>query len=745
MLRMKTFLSRFLTPLYLSSGLLISCSDIQENSSERTSQKNHDHAGSLSCSSCHQSEYKEWLQSDHFRSMQIANKSNVLGNFNNTSLFSDGVNSTFSKRGQNFVINTEDADGTNSDFEIKFTFGFYPLQQYLVQTYNGRLQATRQSWDSRNKKWFHQYTGKYIYPGDWLHWTGNGQNWNTMCASCHSTGFKKEYNFESDSYSSRYNEINVACESCHGPGTAHIQSINSTSGKDNQDTDPYRLISSKHPGNNFQINTCAPCHARRSQILETTESSNELLDHMIPELISNEFYYADGQIREEDFEYGSFTQSKMYHNKVKCSDCHNPHSGNLVKSGNTLCLNCHDNKYNTETHHFHKGKGASTQCINCHMQERTYMGVDHRRDHSFRIPRPDQSVSYGTPNTCNSCHTTKSNEWAAKIIVQHFGNTRRYHFSDDLIPGSKLTNNSGHHLLKLISDRTQPEIARATALYYISQLHSFTNYDAIISMTSDSSALVRYQAYKTLQQFSPEHWKSSVARGLKDPVRAVRIAAADLFHGVDAMYVPPEYAGSFKTAAREHIAFLQHNRDFALGNVMAGDYYLQDGNYLEAIKHYLRGLKKDSLMNYARINLASAYNGMQKNKEAFATLEQALKIDPMNSNINYHLALLYYETGDFFNSERQFKKALKSKKTNSELYYNYGLFLQHKGKIKEAESIFLEGHSLFNTSPKLNYALSTFYLMQNNFDRARYFARLLHETEPLNQSFQQLYRKFGFI
>ncbi len=46
------------------------------------------------------------------------------------------------------------------------------------------------------------------------------------------------------------------------------------------------------------------------------------------------------------------------------------------------------------------------------MPTNRYMGVDDRRDHSFKIPRPDLSSTFNTPNACVSCHKDKSNEWA---------------------------------------------------------------------------------------------------------------------------------------------------------------------------------------------------------------------------------------------------------------------------------------------------------------------------------------------
>ena len=182
--------------------------------------------GSKTCQSCHAKEYQDWQISDHFKAMEAPNDSTVLGNFNDQVLKADGVNSKFFKKDGNYFINTQGEDGLNHDYKVKYTFGYFPLQQYLIEFPGGRLQSTRASWDSRDKKWFHQYAQQNIPSHDWLHWTGNGQNWNTMCASCHSTNLQKNYDIETDAYKTSFHEINVSCESCHGAGKSHVDYIN---------------------------------------------------------------------------------------------------------------------------------------------------------------------------------------------------------------------------------------------------------------------------------------------------------------------------------------------------------------------------------------------------------------------------------------------------------------------------------------------------------------------------------------
>jgi len=186
------------------------------------------YVGSNACVSCHGKEASEWQTSQHHDAMADANEQSVLGNFNNAKFTYAGLTSTFFKRDGKFFVNTDGRDGKLTDSEIKYTFGVYPLQQYLVVFPDGRLQAISIAWDSRPKKdggqsWFHLYPNERITYDDELHWTRPSQNWNFMCADCHSTEVRKNYDPATDKFQTRWAEISVGCEACHGPASRHLE------------------------------------------------------------------------------------------------------------------------------------------------------------------------------------------------------------------------------------------------------------------------------------------------------------------------------------------------------------------------------------------------------------------------------------------------------------------------------------------------------------------------------------------
>ncbi len=701
--------------------------------------------GNLSCKPCHEQEHTQWLTSHHFMAMQPANDSTVSGDFNNATYTADGVTTRFFKKDGKFFIHTEDETGAYRDMEVKYIFGFTPLQQYLVEFPGGKMQATRMSWDTKEGKWFHQYAGQKMPAGDWLHWTGNGQNWNTMCASCHGTNLQKGYDVQTDTYATTYNEINVSCESCHGPGKNHIDYINGSDYKKGKKTEGSLLMLYKNGDKMTSINTCGYCHARRTDITGNPFPGPEVLDDYIPELPTNEFFYADGQMNDEDYNYTSFLESKMFHRGVQCTNCHNPHTNKLKLDGPTVCAQCHaQDAYESEKHTLHKVGTVGVNCISCHMPSKVYMGNDLRHDHSFRIPRPDLTAQYGTPNTCNACHSDKSAQWAAEAIVKGYGKKPAYHWSEDLIPGSRLDGQSGPHLGKLVADSAVPNIVRAATLRYLSQLNTSNTGFAIVKYLSDTSALVRHTAIRGLRGVNPSIWLQAAAPLLSDKVRAVRIAAADLYLDVPSNQIPSEYFQAFTAAKNELDRFILFQTDFAQGNLQAGDYYRRLNDLPNAERFYLRAIAKDSQMVNARVNLASTFNITGKNPEALQQLELAARIQPQSDHIFYTLGLLHAELRNPEKSAQAFRQAIALNPQNIRAAYNYGLLLSQSGRNNEAEKVFMQALKNDPQNGDVLHALAILYIQENKLEKAKATGSILNQYHRNNPSYRDVLGRLGF-
>ncbi|HEX3024808.1 MAG TPA: multiheme c-type cytochrome, partial [Chitinophagaceae bacterium] len=703
------------------------------------------YVGDEACKSCHTKQYNDWLQSDHFKSLQTVNDTSVLGNFNNASLQADGVTSSFNKKNGYYFINTQGDDGKNHNYKIAYTFGYYPLQQYVVAFANGKMQVTRQSWNSKSRQWFQQYAGQKINYKDWLHWTGNAQNWNTMCAECHSTNLKKNYNIETDSYNTQYSVINVSCEACHGPGKQHIEYVNSNDYKKGNRAEGSHLVLSKKATQNAEINVCAPCHSVQTNISDSLISSDELLDNHIPLVPNTERFYADGQVKEEDYNYASFLQSKMYSRGVKCSSCHNVHTGKLYLTGNQTCLQCHAKQYDSPTHHFHQINTETSSCINCHAPGKIYMGNDLRHDHSFRVPRPDLSVKYSTPNACNNCHNNQSYQWATAAIEKWYGVKRKSHFSEDLIEGSLLNNTSEQHLQKVISDTASPAIIKATAIGYLGNIKTQTSLQTILQNLKNNNTQIRYEALKSLITINLSFDKSAVTPLLYDKVRAVRIAAAEVLNIAGTGDLQDDELKNYDPAKNEFEKYLLYQADFAHGNINIGDYYFRNKNYENAEKFYLRSLLKDSLANIARLNLASVYNLENRKNDAVKMLSFAAKIDAKNDETWISAGLLYLELKDFKNAAAAFDNAFKLNSPNSRLYYNYALLLDKMHDNNKAVAVLEKGLQQKPDDESLNYLMVYILMQQKDKKSAKKYAVKLQAINNFNPTYRQIFAQLGLL
>ena len=133
--------------------------------------------GGQACAGCHAAQFGAWKGSQHALAMQPANAATVLGDFAGVQFEHFGVTTTFFRDGDKFMARTDGPDGAQHEYPIAYTFGVYPLQQYLIAMPDGRLQALGVAWDSRPKdqggqRWFHLYPDQKLQPGDRLHWTG---------------------------------------------------------------------------------------------------------------------------------------------------------------------------------------------------------------------------------------------------------------------------------------------------------------------------------------------------------------------------------------------------------------------------------------------------------------------------------------------------------------------------------------------------------------------------------------------
>ncbi|WP_345688217.1 tetratricopeptide repeat protein [Novipirellula caenicola] len=686
--------------------------------------------GRSGCIDCHRDQAKAFEGSHHDLAMDVATDETVLGDFNDATFEHDGLVNRMYRDGERFMVHTEGPTGKMEDFEVKYVFGVTPLQQYMVEFDRSddmpedelsRLQVLRISWDTKAKRWFYLRppdVNDKLEPDDPLHWTGIAQRWQTMCADCHSTNLKTNFDPKANRYHTTFSEIDVSCEACHGPGSLHVELANSKSLFWDRRYG-YGLTKLKGEINEPQIQTCAPCHSRRGVLDGNFHGGDTYFDHYALELMSPATYHADGQIKDEVYVFGSFIQSKMYHKNIRCSDCHDPHSLELKHKGNETCTSCHQHaagKYDVPSHHHHVPGTAGAMCVNCHMPHTTYMEVDPRRDHSLRIPRPDLSVKIGTPNACSSCHVedvrneldpstrekvdeyadwlrlaemgndevaaaiAKVDQWCDDACDKWYGEQRATppHFGEAFAAFRAGEPDAVDAMTSLVTQTNDkvPAYARATALFELGQsgvADALPVARKVLKMDSEHP-LVRTAAVTVYMTASPERIAKELFPFVDDEMKPVRNEATRVIIASGAVrLLDATKRSQVELAARRVKETLMNTADRAGAHMAWAALAEQLGRYGESIESYQDAIRVEPNTTGARSNFAELLDTLAQSNgpqaEEMRALAKQLRaaelpliardagLVPDNAPMQYRYGLALYQSGKYSEALEQLEKA----------------------------------------------------------------------------------------
>jgi len=714
-----------------------------------------EYTGSKSCRSCHLEQYSLWKDSHHYQAMQPATDKTVLGDFTGSEFDYAGTHSRFYKKDGKFFVETDNEKGELQEFEISYTFGFYPLQQYLVPFPNGRYQALNIVWDSRpeaegGQRWVHLYPDETVTHEDGLHWTGSFQNWNSRCATCHSTKLEKNYSSASDSYQTSWTEINLGCEACHGPASDHLAWAASTkdgASKADHLATAENTAKAEHAGFTFsladrgawgpgkrgaantltrldgktpqgQIGMCAACHARRSEMSE--DHAGKAFDDLFQlRLLEGEYYFPDGQIYEEVYVYGSFLQSKMAASGVVCSDCHDPHSNKVLADNNSLCTQCHDNKtYNDAAHHHHPEQSSGSSCVNCHMPVKTFMVVDDRHDHSFRVPEPRLTLELGTPNTCNQCHQDKDAQWALTTL-ENWGVSSEIRASHAPILARSRQGDASMlpELMALANDPAVPGIIRATAVLEIGARPSQETMQAMQQHLASEDNLVRGAAVRSLG-FLPVAQRYAMLQALiSDPVKSVRMEVASQLSELALSQLPTQYAEELTTLREEYLETLELNVDMPEAQMNLGNYYTATGDHLKAEKAYRQAIKLSPAFTPALLNLADLYRANGMDKQATSLLQKAVVMSPDDPATHHAMGLALIRQKNLDDAVKFLGKAAEIDPANVRYSYVYAVALYENKQHDQAISVLEAALEKQPGNQEIVSALGSYYQQQGDDEK----------------------------
>jgi tetratricopeptide (TPR) repeat protein len=695
-------------------------------------------SGTASCVDCHPGETNAWRGSDHDLAMAEATEETVLGDFDDVTVEFHGVEWRFFRRDGGYWVATEGPGGEPGEFEVRYTFGHEPLQQYLVPFPGGRLQAMSAAWDSERGEWYHLYPNADIPPDDWLHWTRNGQNWNGMCAECHSTNLVKAYDPETDAYDTTWTDIDVGCEACHGPGSAHVAWAEMPAMARPDLPLAGLVVNTRDLTGAELVERCAPCHSRRAELGDDDHTNERLLDVYLPSLLRDGLYHADGQILDEVYVYGSFLQSKMYARGVTCRDCHDSHSLKLHAEGNALCLQCHEAEvYDTRDHHFHKktvdGEPSDgALCVKCHMVESPYMVIDWRADHSFRVPRPDLTADIGTPNACGqaNCHADKPLSWMLEATRRWYGEARRPHFGTAFAAAREGDPAAVPELARLADNTLQPPLVRASALDLLAQFPGEAPRSALEAGLTSEHGLIRHTAAARLNERDPQRLVELLAPLLADPVNAVRFAAVSALAGVPEELLEPYQREALALGITDYREAMAHSLDFASSGLNLGNLEVALGDAAAAERYYRTALQVDDLFLPAAMNLATVLAGRQRLDEAEQLLQRMAEAYPENADPAASLGLLLAERGRMEEAADQLLRAATLRPNAARLHFNLGLVLQHLGRLEQATVPLSRAAELAPDDPSTLHALADNLARRGRLEEARAVVQDLIEEHP---------------
>jgi predicted CXXCH cytochrome family protein len=725
--------------------------------------------GSEACAGCHQAETALWKQSQHKHAMQHATAASVLGNFDDASFDYFGVHSRFLEKDNKFFVETDGPDGKLATFEVKYTFGIDPLQQYLVEFPDGRIQALSIAWDSRprdqgGQRWFHLYPDEEIKHDDVLHWTKLNQNWNFMCAECHSTGVRKNYDATNDHFRTTWAEISVGCEACHGKGSRHVswaQSQRSWFGKDDDPRKGLTVLLNERDGVTWhpdprtgnpqrsvaaavtrrEVETCGLCHARRGEFSEDWVPGQPLSDTHAVSLLARGLYHADGQMRDEVYNYGSFKQSKMFAAGVTCSDCHEPHAAGLRAPGDGVCLQCHaSDKYDVASHNRHEGVTPAVTCASCHMPVSTYMVVDKRHDHSLRIPRPDLSVKLGTPNACNNCHADKSAQWAADAIERWHGPVRKgFQNYAEAFQASWTDRVDAPALLAMVAaSPAAPAIARASALSELHSRVSPANIELARKGLADPDPMVRVAALDMLDGLPGDRIWPLVSPLLSDPSRGVRLGAVSILAAVPTANQPAPDRAAFERAATEFIAAQGLNADRPEARSTLGNFYARRGLTADAESEYKAALRLSPQYAPAAINLADLYRQLGRDGDGESVLRTAIASSRQDAGLHHALGLSLTRQKRPNDALGEFRIASELEADRSRYAYVYAVALHSAGRLDESIEVLKKNLARHPNDRDTLSALVTFNRDSGNIGAALEYAEQLSRFAPNDRELNRL-------
>lgn len=702
------------------------------------------YAGSASCRECHETAHDLWLTSNHRFAERTLDADLDRAAFDPPHTFRHGTQTTDVRAvADRLEVVTTGFGGAREAYPVQRVIGHDPLRQFLVSAPGGRYQVLEASWDPHRLEWFNVYGSEDRQPGEWGHWTGRGMNWNNMCAGCHNTRVRKNYDEATDSYRTAFVEMTVGCEACHGPLKAHVEWRKAHPETTERDPTVPPMDRAAH------FSACGFCHSRRGDLTGDFKPGDDYFDHFTLVTVNEtDTYFPDGQVRDENYEFAAFLGSRMHRGGAWCLDCHNPHSVKTVLPGNWLCLKCHNGSVTNAPvidpvkHSFHRVFGYDTngvpqevdlgaydpktvketggECVNCHMPQTVYMQRHWRHDHGFTIPDPLLTRQHGIPNACNRCHADKDVAWAIEWVDKWYGPKmdRPSRVRAQTVARARTRDPAARGTLLAMLEQEDPPYWRAVAAQMVEPWSSEPAVsDALRRRLGDPHPLVREKAARALEplvEAGRVDARTGVERLLDDPSRAVRVAAAWTLRS--AVEIDSR-------AGRELLHFLDTNADQPTGQLQKGVWCLARQQTEAALGHLRKAVAWDPNSAPLHHELAVVLSIAGQFQEAVEEMTIACRLEPKEAEYWFKLGLAWNELGRTDQTIAALDQAVRLDPRHARAWYNLGLARSAGQQPEGALEALIQAEAIDPTDARIPYAQATVLARLERIVEARVAAR----------------------
>ena len=679
-------------------------------------------AGSASCRECHEKFYKLWSTSFHGLAMQP-----YTPDFARTKLTPQtgeiAINGfTYGAEiagNTGYIVEKGKTPSEIKQYKIDHVLGGKNVYYFLTPLDKGRLQTLPLAYDVKKKEWFDTAaSGVRHFSNQPVHWKESVYTFNIACYSCHVSQLSTNYDLKTDTYHTVWAEPGINCETCHGPSEEHNR-VCREAPKGTVPAD-LKIISAKRFTADQHNATCSGCHAKMIPLTATFTPGEKFFDHYDLITLENPDFYPDGRDLGENYTYTSWLMSPcLQSGKLHCVTCHTSSGRYRFKAeekANDACMPCHAEKVqNAPTHTHHKLGSKGNQCVSCHMPMTSFARMN-RTDHSMLPPAPSATLRFKSPNACNLCHSDKDAAWADSHVRKwrkrdyQAAVLLRAGFIDAARKGdwSRLSD-----ILSYIKNTKNNEIYRTSLVRLLRACDDERKWPTLRQLLKDPSPLVRASTALAFSDGLTHENIDALLPITADPVRLVRIRAAEALSPILKSRVPEEAKQRFEAAQAEFLSALNARPDDWSSHYNLGNFYASQNEIEKATASYETAIRLEPRAILALTNIAIVYGRKGEYDKAETSLKKAIEIDPKSAPVHLNLGLLLAERSRKEEAEKELRTALNLDPKLAPAAYNLGLLIM-KGHPDEGLSYCRKAYELSSNNPKYSYTLAFFQVQKGD-------------------------------